>query len=257
MLPGVRTKNLRDEVKRLAPWHHRVQVTKEVSTEDAQDVAYPEECGSISFLDVWAQYDDLFWSLYPNGLEGRAVLDCGCNCGAFLFFARDHGAGHCYGFDAREFWINQGRLIIRESTVRNTEEIELEVHNLYDLPNRAVGPFDVTAFNGLFYHLPDPITGLKIAADLTRELIIVNTTVRTGKPDGMMELEEESTELPLSGTHGLTWLPTGPLVLDRILRWLGFIETKIRYYDPDVVPALKRGRIEILGARSPGFLSRI
>lgn len=111
-----------------------------------------------------------------------------------------------------------------------------EVLGLYDLPERGVGPFDITGFNGLFYHLPDPVTGLKIAADLTRELIVVNTSTKTGLSEDSMALDSESAEHPLSGMHGLAWLPAGPQVLDRILRWLGFVETKVLWWTEELVP---------------------
>ncbi len=129
-----------------------------------------------------------------------------------------------------------------------------EVLGLYDLPERGVGPFDITGFNGLFYHLPDPVTGLKIAADLTRELIVVNTSTKTGLSEDSMALDSESAEHPLSGMHGLAWLPAGPQVLDRILRWLGFVETKVLWWTEELVPGGGRGRLEIVGSKVHGLL---
>ena len=56
--------------------------------------------------------------------------------------------------------------------------------DLYDLPERGLEPFDLTIFKGIFYHLPDPVRGLKIAADLTKEALILDTNARAGMPDG-------------------------------------------------------------------------
>ena len=47
-----------------------------------------------------------------------------------------------------------------------SEDIDFEVPRLYDLPERELEPFDITLFNGIFYHLPEPVGGLRIAADL-------------------------------------------------------------------------------------------
>ena len=44
-------------------------------------------------------------------MEGRRVLDCACNCGYFLFWSRELGAGEGLGFDAREHWIRQARFL--------------------------------------------------------------------------------------------------------------------------------------------------
>ena len=49
------------------------------------------------------------------------------------------------------------------------EDIRFEVCDLYALPELDLPSFDITLFNGIFYHLPEPVTGLKIAADLTKE----------------------------------------------------------------------------------------
>jgi len=64
-------------------------------------------------------------------------------------------------------------------------------------------------FQGIFYHLSDPITGLKAATDLTSELLILDTAVLVGAPDGMLALAEESPTPLMSAVYGLNWFPTG------------------------------------------------
>ncbi len=165
--------------------------------------------------------------------------------GGYSFLARESGAGRCFGFDARQHWIDQARFV---SGCRQYEEMTFEVHDL-DLE-----PFDVTFFNGLLYHLPDPIRGLKIAADLTRELIFVDTSTREGMPDGHLAMENESKELLLSGIYGLNWLPTGPDVLRRMLEWAGFVECQVigfRLLDP------QQGRLGMVASKTPGMLAHL
>ena len=102
------------EVIRLGPWHIEVEITPEVSTAVALDAppgTYPDSFGKISFS---RRYDGIMARLrkvFPNGLEGRSVMDCACNCGAYLFWSKEHGAGECFGFDAREHWIEQARFL--------------------------------------------------------------------------------------------------------------------------------------------------
>src|SRR5205807_1767752 len=103
--------------------------------------------------------------VFPEGLEDRSVLDCACNCGGFLFWAEDLGAGHCHGIDVRRHWIQQAQFLAANRTLPK-EDMRFEVLDLYDLPERGHEPFDVVLFNGIFYHLPDPIAGLKVAADM-------------------------------------------------------------------------------------------
>ena len=153
------------------------------------------------------------------------MLDCACNCGYFLFWSRELGAGECLGFDAREHWIRQARFLAAQRA-QPSDGIRFEVCDLYDLPQLDPGRFDVTFFNGIFYHLPNPITGLKLAADRTDELLVLNTATRAGRPDGAIVADQESPTKLMSGLYGLNWFPTGPLVLTRVLRWLGFAEVR-------------------------------
>ena len=69
--------------------------------------------------------------IFPNGLEGRSVMDCACNCGAYLLWCKELGAGECYGFDAREHWIRQARFLAEHRG--QTDGVRFEVHDLYDL----------------------------------------------------------------------------------------------------------------------------
>lgn len=194
-------------------------------------------------------FSDKMRVIYPNGLEGRSVLDCGCNCAECLLWAKELGAGECFGFDVREHWIKQARFLLKHSTAP-TDGIRVEVCDLYDLPG-DLEPFDLTLFHGLFYHLPAPVAGLKIAADLTKELLILDTAVLSDLPAGLLAVGQESREALLSGVHGLCWYPAGPDVLTRILNWTGFVEAQVHWWTDD---AESGSRLEIFASKKPGLL---
>jgi hypothetical protein len=180
------------------------------------------------------------------------VLDCACNCGYFLFWSKEVGAGECLGFDAREHWIRQARFLAEHRT-EPSENMRFEVCDLYDLPALDPGRFDVTFFNGIFYHLPDPISGLKLAADRTDELLVLNTATMAGRPDGALVADDESPTQLMSGLYGLNWFPTGPRVLTRVLGWLGFTEVRCSAWRTPPNQSERLGRIELLAARRKGF----
>ena len=100
------------------------------------------------------------------------MLDCACNCGAYLFLCKDHGAGECFGFDVREQWIRQARWLLEHRAGDHTG-MRFEVHDLLDLPGLGLEQFDVVLFRGIIYHLADPIEGLRIAAGMARELLVM------------------------------------------------------------------------------------
>jgi SAM-dependent methyltransferase len=247
---------LYEEIVRLGPWHLEVQVTPEVSTRVSLEVpagTYSESYGSIPFTSPRAFFHGLLKSVYPLGLENRRVLDCACNCGGWLFWAKEMGAGECFGFDVRGHWIAQA-LFLAENRTEPSQGIHFDVCDLYTLPGLRLGAFDITIFNGIFYHLPDPITGLKIAADLTTELIMVNTATRNGLSDGLLSISTESSHDVISGTYGLAWLPTGPNVLTQILRWLGFVEIRCAFWYKNISDQPPEfGRLQLLASRKAGL----
>jgi hypothetical protein len=130
-----------------------------------------------------------------------------------------------------------------------------EVRDLYDLPQLGLEPFEITIFNGIFYHLPEPVRGLKIAADLTTELMFLDTNTASWLPDGSLFAADESPEIAMSGVYGLCWLPTGPEVLAHILRWAGFVEMRVYKWNRETKPGTGLGRIGMLASKIPGQLA--
>jgi SAM-dependent methyltransferase len=252
---GADTQRLRDEIIRLGPWHFDIEVTPGLRTSVSAGTTYPEPFGRVAMVDRRQYFRSMLRSVYPppGRLEGRSVLDCACNCGGYLFWARELGAGRCYGFDAREHWIRQGRFLL-EHRDGDTRDMSIEVRDLYDLPALDLEPFDLTIFSGIFYHLPDPVHGLKIAADLTSDVMLFDTSTVSGHPDGFLLVADESREKVMSGVHGLCWLATGPKVLARILRWAGFEELRLFKWKPEVKDT-GLGRVGILSAKAPGRLA--
>jgi tRNA (mo5U34)-methyltransferase len=238
----------------LGPWHQEVQITPELSTA-AWLQTFPEEEGPGHLLDAREGWQQTLGRLFPEGLEGRSVFDCACNCGGYLFWSKEMGAGRCFGFDVREHWIKQARFLL-ENRVWPAEDLRFEVRDLYDVPALGLAPFDICVFKGIFYHLPDPIRGLKIAADLTKQLLVLNTAMRADLPDGLLALEQEEVEPFKSGVYGLGWFPTGPGVLADILRWAGFVDTVVTRQGPGtrIVNGRPMARVEVLASKEHGLL---
>jgi tRNA (mo5U34)-methyltransferase len=250
------TRSLRDEIIRLGPWHLDVQVTPELSTRvwlEAEEQS-AERLGPVVFLDLREDFQDRLGEVYEHGLEGRSFLDCGCNCGGYVFWAREIGAGECFGFDVREHWIRQARFL-REHRGESPDEVRFEVADIYDLPTMGLRPFDVTLFKGILYHLPEPVGGLRAAAEMTNELMIVNTATMSGWSDGALVPNPESTEQVMSGVHGLGWYPSGPDVVVEMLRWVGFVETRLVWWRPEVRGG--HGRLELLASKKAGLLDPV
>ena len=197
--------DLRAEIARLAPWHHDIEVAPGVRTGGAGGGG-EGDWGVVSTIRPDLLFPFFMSEVFPDGLGGRSVLDCACNAGGYLFAAKAMGAGRAVGFDVRDHWIRQGEFV--EAQCR--AGVELAQCDLRDL--KSGERFDITLFMGILYHLPDPVAGLKIAADLTNELLVVNTAVQRSDVDGLVLSLESETEV-MSGVHNLAWMPTSARVV--------------------------------------------
>lgn len=237
-----RAQALREEIERLGPWHHDIEIAPGVSTMGVRDSVDRDH----RFAEHYSPERMMRYPLeavYPEGLQGRSFLDCACNSGGHSLAALRRGAGRAFAFDARQHWVDQAAFLARAC---GAPELTVERRTLGELPGLGLEPFDVTLFAGIFYHLPDPVAGLRIAADMTRELLIVNTAVRPRRERALV-LNMESATHVLSGVDRLAWLPTGPDVMRDLLAWCGFGHSRIDHYWSGGAKGWKR--LQVLAAR--------
>jgi tRNA (mo5U34)-methyltransferase len=237
----------------LGPWHLQVEIAPGFSTRDLYE-ASRDNFSETQFYDPGPSFKTLLERIYPKGLEGRTVLDCACNNGSHLFAAKEMGAGRCLGYDVHELWVEQARFLAKHRR-GPSGDMRFDVSDIYDLPKRDIGQFDITIFSGILYHLPDPIAGLRIAADQTSELLYVSGATRSGFPDGALIAGDEPVGPPLSGIHGLQWFPTGPKAIHKMMAWMGFGESRtVNWWNPDNSPS-DLDCVTIIAARDDSALS--
>jgi tRNA (mo5U34)-methyltransferase len=264
----------------LHPWHMEIQVTEDLSTGWVATLPKEQlpacEHTPVRMSDSRNWFRSAMAAVYPAGLAGRRVIDFACNSGGFCFWAKELGAAETFGFDVREHWIKQARFLL-EHRPWPSDGMRFEVLDLRDVPLRCLQPFDLTVFHGIFYHLPDPWGGLKIAADLTKEVLILGTaTMWFFDPEpgqGLLIAGNESTSSYLSGVSGSNWHPSGPKVLRQMLSALGFVETRVLIDRRPVTPPdpaaivdpkrwaevrmARRGRLTIVASRVKGLLDSL
>lgn len=125
----------------------------------------------------WQRYRHVFpalLSLTGGSLDGKTVLDVGCNCGFWSIQARLAGAKRVLGLEASRENVEQARLILGLTGLKG---MNFEVANAYDVSSERHGQFDVVLYLGLLYHLENPVLALSQLADVTREVAVVDTTV--------------------------------------------------------------------------------
>jgi len=252
------SEELLEQIRAMAPWHMSIPLAGGIRTGEGNRGTRNGRDHSISVISP-NELRPLLEQLYPNGLKGKRFLDCACNAGGYSLLASDLGADYCFGFDVRDHWIEQAKFLQRHKGKKD-DQVRFEVCDLLDVDQRLGSErFDICLFKGIFYHLPDPVAGLKLVADRTDEVLILDSDAAGGFEDGFLKLVREGTKNPMSGVHQLSWRPTGPGVLSEILQWLGFEATRVVFWrhrrrrpTPD-----KGGRIRVVGARDPSLLASL
>lgn len=237
------------------PWHQNIRLTEDV---DVRSAFEPEELvrknnENVGFIDHHDSFVNKIKLIYPEGVKGKTFLDCACNAGSYCFWMRDMGAANTRGFDVRKHWIDQAMLIKKHRTIHPNDGISFDVCDLMRLPELGVEPVDLVMFKGIFYHLADPIRGLKIAADLAKDTIWLNTSRMFGEDDRALHCVFENVDRKMSGAHSLSWIPTGPKVIAMMLYWLGFTDIWHVFSKRDK-DSPKHGRMELIASRTPGRL---
>jgi len=237
----------------LAPWHHDLELRGGIRTAVGNQSRYDDPgFANVSVLDPY-ELAPLLRRIYPSGLAGKNFLDVACNSGGYCFVAKSLGAATTFGFDARDHWIRQAEFV-KANWPGDSEGIEFAQCDLFDVD--TVRSFDICMFKGIFYHLPDPVHGLQQMADITREVIIVDTATRGDRGDMCLRLNDEGNTHTMSGIYGMAWWPSGPDLIVHILKWLGFEGCREIWWRKGDNPdnKTKVGRCRVIGARSPELL---
>jgi SAM-dependent methyltransferase len=124
--------------------------------------------------DLIDQFFPPLLSLCGGSLEGKRVLDLGCNCGGLSFAAWRAGATEVVGVDARERHITQADAIkghLGASTVHFRQA------RVEDLSRDELGSFDICFAAGILYHLSNPLAVFAKISELTESLILVDSHV--------------------------------------------------------------------------------
>ena len=150
---------LEARVRELGPWYQDIPLAPGVSTKSVAGVAlvYP---GDIP-APLWRAIEP-----HLPSLDGKRVLDIGCNAGYMSFACKRLGAEYVLGIDddssATVSFIRQAEFC------RDVLGLDVEFRRLSFMELEPKHPFDVVLFCGVLYHLQNWANGL----DKLRELVV-------------------------------------------------------------------------------------
>jgi SAM-dependent methyltransferase len=161
--------SIADKVEKY-PWFHSIDLGHGIVTPGTGKSLAIHAAESAAFFD-------------PIKMEGATIIDIGAWNGFYSFEAKRRGASRVLATD--HFTWNHEVFRGRETFDLACSALGLDVEALdIDVPElcpEKVGTFDVVLFLGVFYHLFDPIDGLRRAASLTNEVLVVETHTDLGE----------------------------------------------------------------------------
>jgi tRNA (mo5U34)-methyltransferase len=161
------------QVRRLGPWFHNLDL--------AGVQTAPEH-----FL---GDYPRVKWQRFahaiPDNLQGKTVLDIGCNGGFYSIEMKRRGAARVVGIDSDDDYLLQARLAAEICGV----EIELRKLSVYDVGALAE-KFDVVLFMGVLYHLRHPLLALDLIRRHVAKDLFVFQSMQRGSNE-VAPLEED------------------------------------------------------------------
>ncbi|HZR88175.1 MAG TPA: TIGR04290 family methyltransferase [Bradyrhizobium sp.] len=160
--------DIQRRVEALGPWFHNLDLNG-VNTAPQHFLGdYPRV--------KWRRFSPVI----PQSLEGKTVLDIGCNAGFYAMEMKRRGAERVLGLDTDEAYLAQARFAAEVSGLK----IEFRKLSTYDIGSLGE-QFDLVIFMGVLYHLRHPLLALDLIHEhVARDLLLFQSMLR-----GSSELE--------------------------------------------------------------------
>ncbi|MCO5733263.1 TIGR04290 family methyltransferase [Rhizobium sp. SSA_523] len=152
-MDATRTKqaDLRKRIEELGPWFQNMRIGGVETAPDHFLGDYP--------AFKWKGFSHVL----PPDLEGRSVLDIGCNAGFYTLEMKRRNAGRVVGIDSDEHYLAQARFAAEHEGL----DVEFRRMSVYEVP-QLKERFDLVLFMGVLYHLRHPL----LALDLLYEHVV-------------------------------------------------------------------------------------
>ncbi|WMT86144.1 TIGR04290 family methyltransferase [Pelagibacterium sp. 26DY04] len=157
--------DLARRIDELAPWFHNIEIAGIQTAPGHMLGNHPR--------DKWNQFQHIL----PDDLEGRSVLDIGCNAGFFSLEMKRRGAGRIVAIDSDPRYVAQAELVFDAFNL-DADLRQLSVYDLASLGER----FDLVLFMGVFYHLRHPLLALDLIHEHVADDLMLFQTLQRGDP---------------------------------------------------------------------------
>src|SRR5205823_4150675 len=145
---------LREQIQSFSQWHYEFQL-------DGERTPIVDPGHLNRHRQRKAYFYDPLVAVCGGSLEGKRVLDLGCNAGFWSLLAIESGCDFVLGIDGRQMHVDQANLVFEVKGV-DPQRYEFVQGNVFDSEVFERGPFDVVLCLGLMYHVSKPVTMMEL-----------------------------------------------------------------------------------------------
>jgi SAM-dependent methyltransferase len=182
---------------------------------------------------------------FGGSLEGKRVLDLGCNAGFFSFKAVEAGCDFVLGVDGRQMHVDQANLVFEVNGI-DPHQYEFARANILEVDYQAFGPFDLVLCVGVLYHVNKPISLFEAIAAVNTDMLVIETTLSPSR-GSWLELRRENLAGFLNAVdYELVMVPTAGAVIS-MAELFGYQAKPLSLPTPDA-PVMEKYRYGVVQA---------
>lgn len=164
--------------------------------------------------------------LLGGSLQGKRVLDLGCNAGFWSLKAIEAGCDYVLGIDGRQMHVDQANLVFDVKMVEPTR-FHFRLGNVFTDDFSGEGPFDVVLCLGLLYHVRKPVELIEKIAAVNTDILLIDTELWNVASSAWRVRHESLTEPYQSADHAMVLIPSRRAVIE-LTRSFGYAVVPLR-----------------------------
>lgn len=150
-----------------------------------------------------------------GSLDGKRVLDLGCNAGFWSLSAIEAGADYVLGIDGRQMHVDQANLVFEVKGI-DRGRYDFVTGNIFEYDFADHGNFDVVLCLGLMYHISKHMQLLEIIDSVNDDVLLIDTALSLA-PGSFMRVHKESTDSPRNTVdYDIVMSPTEKALTDMV-----------------------------------------
>lgn len=191
------------------PWNHNFRLPGNVETKPGAQHSHGK---NLVKLERLAPLFDAF------GVQGKKVLDVGCNEGFFSMHLAGQGA-QVLGIDIDAHRISKARFV--QGLLGEGKDLRFELLDIYSSEFRALPRFDLCLCLGFIHRVPDPFSAVAAIAERVDTIIFEWKALKFGPHDDAFAYFSPK-GVDQADYYGTEYWLLSYAALERILRRLGF-----------------------------------